>query len=660
MKLLSILLFTFALLTDTHISTSNPKPMEDLQRSIADINRNPDIEFVVVTGDLTESGDLTSIQAIKAALDQLRVPYYAASGNHETTWSESGVMDFTRVFGDSRFAFAHAGAYFIGFNSGPVIRMADGHVAPQDIAWLKHNLDSVKHSTPDTLHSTPYTLHPTPIFVFTHYPLRNGDVDNWYEVTDVLREHNVQCVMGGHYHRNLIFDCDGITDVLNRSNLRGNDTINGYSIISVTDSIRFYERTPQLGDEAIRLEAKGEDQTSPSFRKGAGVGCWLTLPYGTKTYGPSDQTLRPDFSVNKQYPKVSRAWHKSLKGGLYSTPVTDGENLYIGDDVGMFYCLDLHTGATKWTFDTGMRIVGSPAVADGVVVFGSANYNIYGLDTKTGKPRWTFTTQQAVMGAATIHEGVAYIGGGDGRMFAFDLKTGALKWSFNELKNYVLTRPLVYNDKLYFGAWDTYLYALHLKDGSLAWKWSNGKSNPKLSPASVWPVAADGKIFITAPDRYFTCLDAETGAEVWRTKEFKVRETVGLSEDGKTVYSKCMWDTVVAISTEVIGDRLEAKGEDQTSPSFRKGSGVGSYEVLWTSHAGFGYEHNPAMPLEKDGTLWVSTKNGLLLGMDAKTGKVLWRHKIGNSILNTPLPLSGKECIFTSSEGTITRIVVNK
>ena len=655
MKLLSILLFTFALLTDTHISTSNPKPMEDLQRSIADINRNPDIEFVVVTGDLTESGDLTSIQAIKAALDQLRVPYYAASGNHETTWSESGVMDFTRVFGDSRFAFSHAGAYFIGFNSGPVIRMADGHVAPQDIAWLKHNLDSVKHSTPYTLHSAPYTLHPTPIFVFTHYPLRNGDVDNWYEVTDVLREHNVQCVMGGHYHRNLIFDCDGITDVLNRSNLRGNDTINGYSIISVTDSIRFYERTPSpLGGEAIgdRLEEKGEDQTSPSFRKGSGVGCWLTLPYGTKTYGPSDQTLRPDFSVNKQYPKVTRAWHKSLKGGLYSTPVTDGENLYIGDDVGRFYCLDLETGATKWTFDTGMRIVGSPAVADGVVVFGSANYNIYGLDTKTGKPRWTFTTNQAVMGAATIHEGVAYIGGGDGRMFAFDLKTGALKWSFNELKNYVLTRPLVYNDKLYFGAWDTYLYALHLKDGSLAWKWSNGKSNPKLSPASVWPVAADGKIFITAPDRYFTCLDAETGAEVWRTKEYKVRETVGLSEDGKTVYSKCMWDTVVAISTQYpISHSSHSERPIGETPS-------NSPTTLWTSHAGFGYEHNPAMPLEKDGTLWVSTKNGLLLGMDAKTGKVLWRHKIGNSILNTPLPLSAKECIFTSSEGTITRIRV--
>ena len=600
MNILSILLFSFALLTDTHISTSNPRPMEDLQRSIADINLDPTIEFVVVTGDLSESGDRASIQAIKDELEKLNVPFYAASGNHETTWSESGVMDFSRVFGDSRFAFTHNGMYFIGFNSGPVIRMADGHVAPQDIAWLKHNLDSVSAASD------------APIFVFTHYPLRNGDVDNWYNVTDVLRQHNVQCIMGGHYHRNLLFDCDGIADVLNRSNLRDKDGVNGYSIISISDSIRFHEK--RIGEDAQQ---------------------WLSLPFEQKEYGPSNEELRPNFDVNKEYANVKRVWHKALKGGIYSTPVTDGKSLFIGDDIGVMYSLDLKKGKTNWTFDTGMRIVGSPAVNDGVVVFGSANYNIYGLDAKTGKEIWHVTTNQAVMGAATIHEGIAYIGGGDGRMFAIDIHTGKVKWSFDELKNYVLTRPLVYNDKLYFGCWDTHFYALNLADGSLVWKWNNGNGNPKLSPASVWPVAANGKVFFAAPDRYFTCLDAETGEQIWRTKEYKVRETVGLSEDGKTVYSKCMWDTVVAMDATTL------------EPVTR-----------WETHAEFGYEHNPAMPLEKDGILWVSTKNGLLLGMDAQTGKVLWRHKIGNSILNTPLPLSNKECIFTSSEGTITYIRV--
>lgn len=600
MNILSILLFSFALLTDTHISSSNPHPMEDLQRSIADINQNPAIEFVVVTGDLTENGDLASIQAIKNALDQLNVPYYAASGNHETTWSESGVMDFSRVFGDSRFAFSHNGMYFIGFNSGPVIRMADGHVAPQDIAWLKQNLDSVSAAGD------------APIFVFTHYPLRNGDVDNWYDVTDVLRQHNVQCIMGGHYHRNLLFDCDGIADVLNRSNLRDKDGVNGYSIISISDSIRFYEK---------RIEENAQH--------------WLTLPFGKKEYGPSNEELRPNFDVNREYANVKRVWHKALKGGIYSTPVSDGKNLFIGDDIGCMYSLNLKSGKINWTSNTGMRIVGSPAVSEGVVVFGSANYNIYGLDAKTGKELWHISTKQAVMGAATIENGIAYIGGGDGRMFAIDIHTGKIKWSFDELKNYVLTRPLVYNQKLYFGTWDTHFYALNIADGSLAWKWNNGNGNPKLSPASVWPVAANGKIFITAPDRYFTCLDSETGEQVWRTKEYKVRETVGLSEDGKTVYSKCMWDTIVA---------MDATSEEPIT--------------RWATHAGFGYEHNPAMPLEKDGTLWVSTKNGLLLGMDVQTGEVMWRHKIGNSILNTPLPLSRTECIFTSSEGTITYIRV--
>ena len=602
MNILSILLFSFALLTDTHISTSNPRPMEDLQRSIADINQNSSIEFVVVTGDLTENGDLASIQSIKNALDQLNVPYYAASGNHETTWSESGVMDFSRVFGDSRFAFTHNDMYFIGFNSGPVIRMADGHVAPQDITWLKHNLDSVSAAGN------------TPIFVFTHYPLRNGDVDNWYDVTDVLRQHNVQCIMGGHYHRNLHFDCDGISDVLNRSNMRDKDGNNGYAIIQVTDSIRFFEK--RINETARQ---------------------WLSLPFEKKTYGPSNQELRPDFTINKEYANVQRVWHCSLKGGIYSTPVTDGRSLFIGDDVGCLYSLNLKSGKTNWTFNTGMRIVGSPAVSEGVVVFGSANYNIYGLDARTGKELWHISTNQAVMGAATIENGIAYIGGGDGRMFAIDIHTGKIKWSFDELKNYVLTRPLVYNQKLYFGTWDTHFYALNLADGSLAWKWNNGNGNPKLSPASVWPVAANGKIFITAPDRYFTCLDAETGEQVWRTKEYKVRETVGLREEEKTVYSKCMWDTIVAMDATV------------AEPITR-----------WATHAGFGYEHNPAMPLEKDGTLWVSTKNGLLLGVDAQNGNVMWRHKIGNSILNTPLPLSGTECIFTSSEGTITYIRVKQ
>jgi outer membrane protein assembly factor BamB len=167
--------------------------------------------------------------------------------------------------------------------------------------------------------------------------------------------------------------------------------------------------------------------------------------------------------------------------------------------------------------------------------------------------------------------------------------------------------------------------------------------NPRLN-YSLWDTVLYEKVKNEKNIRLLlncTCLDAETGAEIWRTNQYKVRETVGLSHDSSMVYSKCMWDTVVAIST---ADPIQTN-INRPAP-----------ETLWVSHAGFGYEHNPAMPLEQGGVLWVCTKNGLLLGLNAQSGEVLWRHKIGNSILNTPLPLSATDCIVTSSEGTITYI----
>ena len=72
-----------------------------------------------------------------------------------------------------------------------------------------------------------------------------------------------------------------------------------------------------------------------------------------------------------------------------------------------------------------------------------------------------------------------------------------------------------------------------------------------FSPAAVWPVAADGKVFITDPERAMTAIDLETGETIWRTKRSMVRETIGLSEDQKRIYSKTMNDSIVCYSTKV-------------------------------------------------------------------------------------------------------------
>jgi len=67
-----------------------------------------------------------------------------------------------------------------------------------------------------------------------------------------------------------------------------------------------------------------------------------------------------------------------------------------------------------------------------------------------------------------------------------------------------------------------------------------------FSPATCTPAAVDNRVYIVAPDRYLSVIDLESGETLHRTKRYKVRESIGVSENGGTVYVCCMEDTVVA------------------------------------------------------------------------------------------------------------------
>ena len=104
--------FRFAQLTDIHLTPNNPNPTEDLLRSVAQINATDSIDFVLVTGDLTEEGDRTTMEKVKSCLDLLKVPYHVVLGNHETKWSDSGCTAFGEIFGGELFEFEHKGFLF--------------------------------------------------------------------------------------------------------------------------------------------------------------------------------------------------------------------------------------------------------------------------------------------------------------------------------------------------------------------------------------------------------------------------------------------------------------------------------------------------------------------------------------------------------------------
>ena len=588
--------FTFAQITDIHLNSDDPKPLEYLMTSIADINQNPDIDFVLVTGDLADNGDNASLEQLDSALKTLNKKYYVVTGNHETTWSESGMAKFSELFGSERLEFEHNGVLFLGFTTGPFIKMALGHVAPHDLTWLAEEVNKKGKGKQ--------------VFLVTHYPITKGDIDNWSEATDAIRKLNVKVFIGGHYHRNRALFYDGIPGFLSRSNLKDSNGKTGYSLCYVTaDSLTIAEKNP---GEAPRQ--------------------WGGISLKKQYYDPQGHADEyPDFSCNTTYAgKVGEVWRIKSGRSIYASATCWKNKVFVGDVTGLMTAYDKATGKECWHFQADKKIVGTPAVVSGTLVFGSTGDRIYGLDARSGRELWQIKTDLPIMGAVASDGKTAYIGGSDHKMHAIDARTGKERWTFDGVKGYIVTRPLLTQGMVVFGAWDSKLYALNQQDGSLLWTWNHPKGGLHYSPAQVWPVANKEAIFIADPQRALTAIGLKDGKTLWRTFQSKVRESIGMSADGQRIYAKTMQDSIVCYRATA----LEVK-------------------EVWATDCGFGYEHASTMLPEVNGTVYSSTKDGLIVALDNKTGRLKWTYKVGASLVNTVTPAGKRHIITTSTDGDI-------
>ena len=590
--------FRFAFLSDTHIGSPDGKAEEDLRRTVNDINSRNDIDFIVITGDITELGTDEELPRAKKLFDSLKVKYYIIPGNHDVGWSESGGMSFISTFGSDRFVFDHNGIRFIACSSGPYVRMSDGHIPRDAMTWMKKILDTTSANMP--------------IIFLNHYPM-DKQMDNWYEVIDMFKKRNTILFLCGHGHANKPLDFEDIPGVMGRSNLRAKKSEGGYNLVDVsTDSILFTERKP----------ISGEMKT------------WTSVKVEKHNYDLTKKFARPDFSINKEYSLVKAKWTFSSDANVISTPVIINDLVVFGNQNGIVTALSLQTGKEKWTFKTNGSIYSSPAAQQNRIVFGSADGYVYCLNNN-GKQLWKFKTGAAVLGCPTIENNSVYIGGSDHHFRALDLLTGKEIWSFNELNGPVVSTPAINKNDIIFGAWDTYLYSLNKNTGTLNWKWSNGSSVKNYSPAACIPVIKDDIIYVVAPDRYLSAIDAITGQTLWRTNESTVRESIGISNDGNSIYGKTMNDTLAVFST-----------------------GRQPQKAAWKLNVGYGYEHTPSMLIEKDGNVFFGTRNGVVYAIDITKKKIAWAYKIDNSMVNTVNVIDKKNIIASTMDGKVTLLQI--
>jgi outer membrane protein assembly factor BamB/predicted phosphodiesterase len=584
----------FAWLSDTHVGSDSGA--QDLAAAVGELNTRHDLDFVFLSGDITEMGSTPELTTARAILDSLRHPLYIIPGNHDTKWSESGLTAYPRLFGPERFLFFKGGYAFLGIHQGPRMRMADGHFSPEDLRWADSALTRVREAG-------------LPLIVVSHYPLDSG-ICNWYALLDRLKKVDTRFILTGHGHRNRIDSCEGIPALMGRSLLRASDATGGYNLVEISN------------DSITVTGMRIGNPTGHRWFEGR-----LAVP---SRLADTQIPLRPDFAVNARYPQVKPVW-KRKTGFTIAAPAAVSDGMAVVADVSGTVCgFRLPDGLGVWTFKAGGAVYGAPFASGDRVAFTTADSSVIALNVETGKLLWRIQTGAPNVAAPIICDSTVFVGGSDGTFRALDARTGSIKWAFDSLGGFVESRPAVSGQTVLFGAWDEHLYALARETGRMRWTWKGEHSGRLYSPAACWPVVAHGRAFIVAPDRMMTAFDLNTGKVVWRSGKHQVRESIGVSNDGERVYVRTLRDSLLAL--------------DSRSPEPR---------VVWAANLGFGYDINAAMPVEQDGIVYYGTMNGVISAVQDKDGSLLWQHRVSAVPVNTITPVAARLLLATTFDGEV-------
>ncbi len=137
-----------------------------------------------------------------------------------------------------------------------------------------------------------------------------------------------------------------------------------------------------------------------------------------------------------------------------------------------------------------------------------------------------------------------------------------------------------------------------------------------------------------------TAFDAASGKVLWRQRapdKMHVRESMGLSGDSALVYVKTMEGILIGVSA--------------TAPDL---------QVNWQPAVRLGYELCPTPLLENGGVLYVPTHSGTVWAVDKTDGKLLWRYKSSNCMVNGILPLGDGQLLISTMDGKLTCIQVKR
>ena len=261
-------------------------------------------------------------------------------------------------------------------------------------------------------------------------------------------------------------------------------------------------------------------------------------------------------------------WSEYGYRATFSSPAVSGKYLVVGEGLhfirdGRVICLDIETGMKVWEFRTKSHVESSPCIYDGKVYVGAGddgyyclklepveagaselvwhlegeNYpdaetspivvdgNVYfGLgiggkalccvDALTGEEKWRINTPYPVFSAPTVMDGKLFFGMGNGNYIqtAEEIRS----YEIERMREEGMSEAKIKEDAATLGpageVWCIDLKDIDAKTGKAKLLWMTDVERTVLGAIA----ARDGRIYFGSRNKYFYCLDAETGNVIKR------------------------------------------------------------------------------------------------------------------------------------------------
>ena len=144
--------------------------------------------------------------------------------------------------------------------------------------------------------------------------------------------------------------------------------------------------------------------------------------------------------------------------------------IYFGANDGLLYAISANDGRTLWTYATGGPIRSSPMISDGRIYIGSDDSSLHCVDAETGEPFWLggFRTRDDITSIASVSAGLVVFVSRDTFVYAANAQTGRLRWSYRLPVPALNIEPVVSGENVYVGA-GTLFTALGVRSGVRRW-----------------------------------------------------------------------------------------------------------------------------------------------------------------------------------------------